>query len=61
MYLEEPDGALDELKLALEGQHFNLMYVAADPMFDSLRTDARFQRMITELRLAHTLSAHAVR
>jgi DNA-binding winged helix-turn-helix (wHTH) protein/tetratricopeptide (TPR) repeat protein len=57
MYLGDPEGALDELELALKTRHFNFMYVAADPMFESLRPHDRFQRIVAPMRLNHVASA----
>jgi DNA-binding winged helix-turn-helix (wHTH) protein/tetratricopeptide (TPR) repeat protein len=54
MYLGDPAGALDELELALKTQHFNLMYVAADPMFEGLRAHPRFARVLADMRLRRT-------
>jgi DNA-binding winged helix-turn-helix (wHTH) protein/tetratricopeptide (TPR) repeat protein len=59
MYLGDPAGALDDLELALKTRQYNLMYIAADPMFESLRPNATFHRIISDMGLGHLLSTPA--
>jgi DNA-binding winged helix-turn-helix (wHTH) protein len=50
-HLGDADGAVDELEIARDFRHFNLMYAAADPAFDPIRENPRFQRLLGGLGL----------
>jgi DNA-binding winged helix-turn-helix (wHTH) protein/Tfp pilus assembly protein PilF len=49
--LNQHDEALTELERALEYRNFNLIYVAVDPVFDSLREHPRFRRIVSTMGL----------
>jgi hypothetical protein len=51
MYLRDHGGALDELEAAYRLRHFNMMYVGVDPAFDPIRRDARFQKVLADMKL----------
>lgn len=46
MALHDRAGALEELEAALESRPYDLMYVAVEPAFQPLRSDARFQAIV---------------
>ncbi len=56
MHLGDIPGALEELEAALEFRHFNLMYIRADPAFETLRAEPRFQRIVEKMGLSQTLA-----
>ena len=51
MYLRDHGGALDELEAAYRLRHFNMMYVGVDPAFDPIRSQARFQKLLADMKL----------
>ena len=51
MHLGDRDGALEELEAALKFRHFNLIYVAADPVFSPVHADPRFQAILRSMAL----------
>ena len=55
MWNSDPQGALEELEAAVETKPFHLIYVAADPAFEPLRSDPRFQRILDRLGITPNL------
>jgi DNA-binding winged helix-turn-helix (wHTH) protein/Tfp pilus assembly protein PilF len=54
MLLNEHEEALTELEHALEYRNVNLLYVAVDPVFDPLRENPRFRRIVAAMGLDST-------
>jgi DNA-binding winged helix-turn-helix (wHTH) protein/tetratricopeptide (TPR) repeat protein len=50
-YLGDSPGALDELEAAFEFHHANLSYIAANPVFQGLRGEPRYQELLRKMRL----------
>jgi tetratricopeptide (TPR) repeat protein len=53
--LRDRDGALEELERAYEYRNVNLIYLATDPVYDDLRNEPRFQRILSAMGLAAAL------
>lgn len=51
MYLGDIAGAMEELEVAHRFRHFNLMYVAADPIFEPAHSHPRFRKLLEDMRL----------
>lgn len=51
MYLRDHSGALEDLEAAYRRRHFNMMYVGVDPAFDPIRSQARFQKILADMKL----------
>jgi len=49
-------GALEELRAAAEAKPFHLIYLAADPVFQPLRSDPQFQQLLDRLGITPHLS-----
>ena len=58
MWNSDANGALEELEAAVETKPFHLVYVAADPVFEPLRSDPRFQRILDRLGVTPHLSGY---
>lgn len=50
-YLGEKELALKYLELALESRNFHLVFVKAEPLFDSIRNEKRYQDVVSSLGL----------
>jgi DNA-binding winged helix-turn-helix (wHTH) protein/Flp pilus assembly protein TadD len=53
--LRDRDGALDELERAYEYRNLNLVYLASDPVYDDLRNEPRFRRILAGMGLSVAL------
>jgi len=51
-FLGDKEKALDNLEKAYESRVFLLVFVKADPVFDSLRDEPRFQEILRKMNLA---------
>lgn len=51
MHLGEHEKAIEELELAVQFRHFNLIYVSSDPVFAAIRSRPEFQAVLTKLGL----------
>jgi len=51
LLLNQRDEALGELERALEYRNLNLLYIAVDPVFDPLRENPRFRRIVAAVGL----------
>jgi DNA-binding winged helix-turn-helix (wHTH) protein/TolB-like protein/Flp pilus assembly protein TadD len=51
--LNEPDHALESLNRAYQEKSTYLVYAATDPMFDPVRSDPRFNRLLDRMGLSH--------
>ena len=49
--LGDIEGALDELDHAYRQRNFNLVYIAVDPVYDSIRDHPRFQQLMAQMGL----------
>lgn len=50
-FLGDKEKALDNLEKAFEGNAFMLVFVKADPIFDSLRDEPRYQEILRKMNL----------
>ncbi|MEP6901379.1 MAG: FlgO family outer membrane protein [Actinomycetota bacterium] len=50
-FLGEKEKALDNLERALQGRAFAMVFVKADPVFDVLRDEPRFQDILRKMKL----------
>ncbi|MDQ3181581.1 MAG: tetratricopeptide repeat protein, partial [Acidobacteriota bacterium] len=50
-FLGDKEKALDNLETAYESKAFLLVFVKADPLFDSLRSEPRFQEVLRKMNL----------
>jgi DNA-binding winged helix-turn-helix (wHTH) protein/Tfp pilus assembly protein PilF len=55
--LKDVDAAFEALQQALEYRNFNLIYIATDPMYDSLRDDPRFDTLLAGVGLDEVVPA----
>jgi hypothetical protein len=51
MMMGDRTGALEELEIAYKAKLFDLMYVAVDPMFEPLRKEPRFRKIVEDMKL----------
>ena len=49
--LHDPEGAMDELETALRTRNVNAIFMAADPVYDDIRSTPRFQELLKLLNL----------
>jgi tetratricopeptide (TPR) repeat protein len=49
--LGDSDAAIDALEIAYDTRAFNLIYLGADPLYDRLRSDTRFTRLLQRMGL----------
>ena len=49
--LHDPEGAMDELETALCTRNVNAIFMAADPVYDDIRSTPRFQELLKLLNL----------
>lgn len=59
--LDRPDEAVEELGVGLELRPYNMVYVAVDPGFESLRSRPDFESVLNELRRGATTTRTALR
>jgi DNA-binding winged helix-turn-helix (wHTH) protein len=50
-WLGDTDGALEELETAYRMRNYNLIYIAVDPMYDNIRSEPRFRRIVADMGL----------
>src|SRR5579864_4869523 len=55
--LGEPEKALDRLEQGLEERSYWMIYLKADPVYDSLRTHSRFIRLLERLNFASSAAS----
>ncbi len=51
-FLGDKEKALDNLEKAYESRVFLSVFVKADPVFDSLRSEPRYQEILRKMNLA---------
>jgi hypothetical protein len=51
MWIGEHENALTELEAAVRSKPYHLVYVAVDPSFAPLRSNARFQEVVKQVGL----------
>ena len=49
--LNDTPGALEELERARDNRRFNAIDLSADPVYDRIRTQPRFQRILADMGL----------
>ncbi|MBA3784016.1 MAG: hypothetical protein H0X15_00510 [Acidobacteria bacterium] len=50
-FLGDKEKALDNLEKAFESRAFLMVFVKADPLFDSLRSEPRYQEILRKMNL----------